>query len=804
MRVRLAEPITQDTLAARLKNKSRAHALPEVDLASKTAKGKPKGHTTVRDRARPVGEAGPIGSKSHVVPAVVGIVDSRTVRAPLPTARPDLERVDERAFKSSEMVRPDTTRTWTAGSKSMPHVTPRAFQRDSQESVQDATPTGRWRSSQGRLLTLDENGPHNRAHDRRHSFPHPPPTADARVQTSSFSERKSRFRPRASAFSNADCQRLSQSPNVDNEVSGHRSVGNYTPDSEANAQESWNTILEDSDTTSRGTALDYSWVDPFSQERRVWLERGRKLRTRESVFGVLGKDGKVLETARNSLYGAYETRKSSQISRTNLRVQEKPLDHVDIFTLTRLVEQADMQGHYAREMKRKASSQGDRDKPHIFYEVPWHLPTKAEVRKKNGADEDVKADHLVAHLGARMEQHLEGAIGPTIDGLRWGDRKVSKELCGLLEVDQALQRGAHLNSEFVGRMDEAVSFLKTMRNPRNKQVVLEGRVHSHATLAEANLFLEKYEDHDEPKTELVNQMEEMEAAYNVDNLSFENLDTMLKNMMLMKDRGAMFYEDRRFGREDAKKDEAESKTEQSSRDTDGRHFLSASEVIQHGAFHRDLVYTKYKTTELKHDMREMEQEVRSIRRHDIRRGVKTDKSIHYLRFNVLSAENLPIMDESKRTNDAYVRCSLYYDDKIIKLSEEETEQTVCTKIAFDTKKPTWHQDFMFTVPFHPSAEVILMLEVLDASHVDVQNRDEIDDEIQIPSDVVLGHVKILVMNSGIQILTPELENRDVYLLKDKNGEDGECMDSRACMLALCRAHAHSVVSPSFCWESPCS
>ena len=86
----------------------------------------------------------------------------------------------------------------------------------------------------------------------------------------------------------------------------------------------------------------------------------------------------------------------------------------------------------------------------------------------------------------------------------------------------------------------------------------------------------------------------------------------------------------------------------------------------------------------------------------------------------MSAEYLPIWDESKSTSDAYVRCSLYYGDTVLQLSGSEPESTVCTPIAFDTKKPSWDTEMMFTVPFHASADVHLLLEVMDAAHVDTK------------------------------------------------------------------------------------
>lgn len=155
------------------------------------------------------------------------------------------------------------------------------------------------------------------------------------------------------------------------------------------------------------------------------------------------------------------------------------------------------------------------------------------------------------------------------------------------------------------------------------------------------------------------------------------------------------------------------------------------------------------------------------------KGYLTDKSLHYLHFTILAAENLPIMEENKRANDAYVRCSLFNGDQLVKVAQGNKEQMLCTTVAWDTKKPVWNQDFMFTVPFSYSGEVYLLLEVCDAASVDVSKIiDEFDDdEVRIPEDHVLGAVKFSIIHHGIQVMSPEQEGTDWYFLKNPEGED---------------------------------
>jgi hypothetical protein len=279
----------------------------------------------------------------------------------------------------------------------------------------------------------------------------------------------------------------------------------------------------------------------------------------------------------------------------------------------------------------------------------------------------------------------------------------------------------------------------------------------------------------------------LDPNYDVNNLSSENLDVMLKNVLVMKERGRIFNEEqKRKYRRDQKAEKALQSAEEREEleqptMPNGKNFMQAYEVMSHAAFHSELDYLWYKTTLFKQEVTgQVVADPEAPNFGDqFPKSYKRETDIHYICFSVLSAENLPIMDESKKTNDAYVRCSLYRDNKLVRVSGQEQEQSVCTRVAWDTRKPVWNEDFTFTVPFYPEGEVYLLLEVMDVTAVDVTKKsqdeldfgdDDADKHVTVPADVVLGHVKFCIMAGGIQVMSPEQEFTDSYLLQGDNDE----------------------------------
>ena len=735
--------------------------------------------------------------------AAVGIIDTALAidqQLP-PTARPDViqSAVGATQKHSAADCPGNSGRIWLATASSSSVSTPRIH-----------SAVGRWRGSRGRLLSYDDSGAHNRSHDRRHSFPPPRPgllpKRDAQFGSASFN---ARGRTTAIGASEHDSERAAgaherrrPSPGKREQIltpreasrrslgasrgsTGLDAVSRSLNESETVGHSALNSLVQSASGAGPSESLSFEWGDPFIPQRRVLLEKSRRLRAHRSVFGILEADGRLRTTTRdnqNKNKTSEGSRKSSQISRLVPLVNEANPDNLDIFMLTGLVEQAELQLQTAREKKRQDSSQG-RENPLISYEVPWDIPTKIETLGEDGI---VNSDNMVARLGHQLAHTLHAkVVGPTMDEMRWGDRKVPLEHCGLLELDQSLDRLKKRNVKFVEAMEETKTYFNKMATPKNKSKLLDGRVVSHANMREAENFVDHLniaalEEQAREKSPDEFAGHSSDPAYDADNITSDNLDEMLKNLMLKANRGAMFAADRRPGRHLTKQltdEDGENKIEPEAELTpeqDGRFFMSASEVLRHSNFHRELDYTRFKTDEFKKDITNqmigVESDPTQHRRKAIQNGFRRDKSIHYLHFTIMSAEYLPIWDESKSTSDAYVRCSLYYGDTVLQLSGSEPESTVCTPIAFDTKKPSWDTEMMFTVPFHASADVHLLLEVMDAAHVDTKT-DDIDDEVCVPSDVFIGQVSLPIMSAGIQIMCPERLCTDVHILVDKQGEE---------------------------------
>jgi hypothetical protein len=756
---------------------------------------------------------------------------------------------------------------------------------------------GRWRSSRGRLLTLDEKGPHNRAHDRRASFPPPPKTSTSDVpraftqssQSTAMSSKSSRVGTGVSSIA----QRESFSPpplTASNRMllSSRGSIISSTGVSSIAQRESFSPPLtalnrmssRGSIISSRGMSADYiasfnnafdaagdwtenpqpiaprgtsssnehpgapfgsslspnaqvptlpskpvgplgiefmpmSWEDPFIPERRAQLERSRRIRLQlKSHGGAIDEQGRA-QTARESrlktaggqmqtyplsarLSAAAATRKSSQSSRLlpNGKAPSSDFDNMEqeLTLVAGMVAESEQQLHATLDMLPQPQIVRDSKQPQRVFDIPWHIPTKAENSAQRDVGENIKqasGDHVTQYLGNTFEQHLRGdVLDKAMQEVRWGDRKVSQAKCGLKELDESYEYTIKLNQGLVQTMAQKVTFRDSLTTTRNKTRLLEGLVHSHCTVHEAREFLENINDASLMKLERKNESVvdiTLDPNYDVNNLSSENLDIMLKNVLVMKERGRIFNEEqKRKYRRDQKSEKALQSAEEREEleqptMPNGKNFMQAYEVMSHAAFHSELDYLWYKTTLFKQEVTgQVVADPEAPNFGDqFPKSYKRETDIHYICFSVLSAENLPIMDESKKTNDAYVRCSLYIDNKLVRASGQEQEQSVCTKVAWDTRKPVWNEDFTFTVPFYPEGEVYLLLEVMDVTAVDVTKKsqdeldfgdDDDDNHVTVPADLVLGHVKFCIMAGGIQVMSPEQEITDSYLLQ---GDDDE-------------------------------
>ena len=734
----------------------------------------------------------------------------------------------------------------------------------------DENAEGRWRSSRGRLLTLDERGPHNRAHDRRASFPPPPKTASSRdaprpftlssqssrlgtgisskssrlgTGVSSKLERES-FPPPPSTSSNR--MRLSSRESISSRGSPVN-AGNYASFSNAfDVPGNWPSAKDPQPTASRdrytvspdslpstppesswslNTELPpkhvgpmgmefvpMSWDDPFIPERRAQLERSRRMRLELKSHGAATDGQGRAQTARESrlktagaqmqtsplsarLSSGTETRKSSQSTRRVpiSKAPSPPFHNIEqeIKLVAGMVAESDQQLHATLDMLPQPQVMQAPKQPKRMFDISWHIPTKAESLKQRAGGETFEqaSSDLSQVLGNHFEQHLRvNVLDRSMQEIRWGDRNAPKTECGLKDLDEAYKYTTKLNDELLQTISQKISFHKSMTTTKNKSRLLEGLAHTHVTVHEAREFIENIDDvslmKPAPKESAIMNVE-LDPNYDVSNLSSENMDTMLKNLTVMKERGKIFAEEQK------RKYQRDQKAEKSVQATEeieeleqppmpnGKNFMRAYEVMSHAAFHRDLDYTRYKTTLFK---QEIEGRVQaglddSMATEQMAKGYKRETDYHYIRFSVLSAINLPIMDERKRSNDAYVRCSLYCNDKVVSVSGQEQEQTVYTNVAWDTRKPVWNEDFMFTVPFHPSAEMYLLFEVMDVTAVDVnkgsqngEDYDEDDIHVAVPEDVLLGRVKFCLMAGGIQVMSPEQEMTDWYLLQDENHE----------------------------------
>jgi len=683
----------------------------------------------------------------------------------------------------------------------------------------DDTSTRRWVSSKGRLLSLDEAGPHNRSHDR----PHKPQTAPQCERIATADTGTFRSKPRIStaihpprlAFGLDDPQsRSERGPDKERVISpgGGRHIRKF-------AQAELGVLLVPRlELRSRGSlGMEFapmSWEDPFIQQRKAQLERGRQIRSRGNIMGLLDGNGRGLQTAREHrlqtagpkisafaplsvrLLSGTGTRKSSQSSRRVYPERENlAWDDTAIHKINDMVAEADQHAMRSAEMPRHKDSFKDKeDNPHGFYEVPWDIPTQAEIAAipmQDGVFNDkVRSDNFSEYLGKRLVHHLSyDVVGQAMNEVRWGDRRVPVNQCGLQELDDALKYSTQLNREFLEKMKATKSFVDTMNRHKYKDIITEGRAHSLVTKHESNEYLEYLQEAKEVEQE--QDLIALDPNYDVGNLQIDNLDMMLKNLTVMKDRSALFGDNKqkRFLQTSSvaqKESNAEHEEEYIEKYDHPRQYMKTREVMSHAAFHRDLDYIRFKTTEFRHELTDG---IQTQRAKDARAQAKLAKpelnkqlikkaitALHYMRFSILQAENLPIMEEHKRTNDTYVRCSLYCDDKVVKdVLGSGHEQTACTKVAWDTKKPIWNEDFMFTVVFQPTSQVYLSLEVMDAATVDITTPDdEYDDvDVRVPSDVCLGQVKFLIMHGGIQVMSPEVEVTDWYFLKDPDGNDGD-------------------------------
>lgn len=561
-----------------------------------------------------------------------------------------------------------------------------------------------------------------------------------------------------------------------------------------------------------------SWEDPFIPQRRALIQRSRRLKTAEALTGNLETSGS--QTAReNRAHSAAENvrgpaplsarlpssyRKSSQSSRP-VPLAQQQLDHLgeDITVLTGLVAEAELQLKHGLHLKQKRSLQAQREiqsqreKAHrrikilSDFEVPWDIQTKVEESQKpmsedNGLDLKPGTD-IIEYLGQRYEHFLNfDVVRPMMNEIRWGDRNVSIQQCGLQELGESLQHTTHLGDDFVQTIKEADSFIHEMNMGRNKSIMLEGMAHSHVTTALAQEYMENFVEPAKRKTPEPDNPYDREEI-DVHNLNSDNLDTILGNLVKNKDRSKLFEKKTdslknqtiatiaQKTKQDGPQDSVDG-LDDSPQVRSGRAFMRTTELMAHAEFHRDLEYVRYKTDGFKREcVEQLEGLSHPVEKLENKKKAQlmTDRSLHYLNFTILQAENLPSMDERKHSQDLYVQCSLYHDDQLMKIEHGDKDQSVVTKVCWDTRTPVWNQNFMFTVPFVNSGEVYLLLEVLDSAFMDTRDHDDDEDDLaRIPEDTYLGHVKFCILKDGIQVMTPEQESTDWYYIRDHNGEEG--------------------------------
>ena len=773
-----------------------AAAMPSGSIAIvNSAPGQRRHRTRTAEASQPAaGVHAAAGNSPGVLrPApVVGMIDLSVAEDSLPTALPP-QKFWRRRFDAGP--RAATARQEESSTRTRPPKT--------------ANMPGRWKGSIGRLLTFDERGPHNRAHFRRDSFP-APRTVQQQERMRTAESGESSVRSRQARVISTPC--VEDSGARRNDTTGF--IRASTPeDSVRESSTSPASRPEGPASSLRAVAGGYakprtmsnplprlplksemhSWEDPFIPGRRAQLERSRQLRSqtvKETFFssqerrGLLTarernsrsdhKDVRVPKSARHS--SETQTRKSSQSSRvlTVVKPQHVAQDSLasEINLLTNMVERADRQARYALDKKQQASVRGLREVPHMFYEVPWHVPSYHDHHHHR----QVKGENFTQYLGQQFEHHLtHDIIGAEMAKVRWGDRKASKEECGLQELDEGLTRGKERNAEFLQKMIEVRSFVEDMQIPKNKQTLLEGRAIAQATMGEAQEFLDDLEGLCPEQETKLEVMQMFDPEFDVRNISYDNLDRILKNLVLMNDRGAMFDAERKSRIPPQPSLQNGDADLEDNIERDGRRFMRANELIGHAALHRDLAYCRFKTAEFQRDVegKYVKDPDLVMHRSQAQQGFHIDKSLHYLRFTILKAAYLPIMDETKRTNDAYVRCTLHYDGKI-SAGTGDKEQTVCTKVAWDTKRPVWNQEYTFSIPYHPSARVCLLLEVMDAASVEINANpmDEWGDEDKTataPSDIILGQVEFIIMSGGMQVMSPEHEYSDSYFLCESDG-----------------------------------